>query len=56
LDYATFAVRNVRWLAFNIWEFVALAVLLYRPVGIIFSSGTGFPVRPQRRWSALKAA
>jgi hypothetical protein len=32
LDYATRAVRNARWLAFNIWEFAALAVLLYRPV------------------------
>jgi hypothetical protein len=32
LDYATRAVRNARWLAFNIWEFVALAVLLHRPV------------------------
>ena len=32
LDYSTRAVRNARWLAFNIWEFAALAVLLYRPV------------------------
>jgi hypothetical protein len=32
LDYATRAVRNARWLAFNIWEFAALAVLLCRPV------------------------
>jgi hypothetical protein len=32
LDYATRAVRNARWLAFNIWEFAALAILLYRPV------------------------
>jgi hypothetical protein len=32
LDYATRAVRNARWLAFNIWEFAALAVLLYSPV------------------------
>jgi hypothetical protein len=26
------AVRNARWLAFNIWEFAALGILLYRPV------------------------
>jgi len=32
LDYATFAIRNARWLAFNTWEFAALAVLLHRPV------------------------
>jgi hypothetical protein len=32
LDYGTLAVRNALWLAFNIWKFVALAVLLYRPV------------------------
>jgi len=32
LDNATRAIRNARWLAFNIWEFAALAVLLYRPV------------------------
>ncbi len=31
LDYAR-AIRNARWLAFNIWEFAALAVLIYRPV------------------------
>jgi hypothetical protein len=32
LDYATLAVRNARFLTFSIWKFVALAVLVYRPV------------------------
>lgn len=32
LDYARFAIRNTAWLAYDLCEFAALAVLLYRPV------------------------
>jgi len=43
LDYARFAIRNTAWLAYDLCEFAALAVLLYRPVRGHFLGQNGGP-------------
>jgi len=37
--------RNPRWLAFSIWDFAAIAVLLHRPVRTYFLGKTDLPQR-----------
>lgn len=43
IHYSALFLRNPRWLAFSVWDFAAIAVLLHRPVRAHFLSQRDFP-------------
>lgn len=43
IQYPTVFLRNARWLAFSVWDFAAIAVLLHRPVREFFLEKRDLP-------------
>jgi hypothetical protein len=45
IQYSNLMFRHPRWLAFSMWDFVAIAVLLHRPVRAYFLGKTDLSQR-----------